>query len=136
MSSTGKCSQYLTNKLLDHTFGGSAYVQPITGYVALFNTSPGSDDSGAIEPSGTGYARVAKTLSSLFATSVARAKTSNATTTFPTPGASWGSAVGVGIYDALTGGNLLWSWTLNAAVPISSGDPVTVNSGDMVLTII
>lgn len=54
---------------------------------------------------------------------------------FGTAGSDWGVVTRFAIYDALTGGNLLWDITaLTASKTIEMGDPVTFDAGDLVLT--
>ena len=136
MASSGKATFYLINKLLDHVFGGTVYTPPPTLYYALFTTVPAQDGTGGVEVSGTGYARKAMTdNTTLWPNAVAGVKTSGAQVAFAAPGGSWGTALGYGIYDAASSGNLLTVTTLATGVPISTGDPITINAGDMTITV-
>lgn len=99
-------SDHLENKVLDHLFGGTTYTPPSTLYFGLFKTAP--TDSGATEVTGGGYARasVANTTTN-FPNASAGAKKNAIAIVFPESTAAWGAVVGVGIFDAATGGNLL-----------------------------
>lgn len=127
-------SDFLESKLIDHVFRGVAYTAPATMYVGLLTAAP-TDTGGGTEVSGGSYARVAVTSNSTNwantqasgsgASSGTDGTIENLTTiTFPTPSGSWGTVLAVGVYDASTGGNLLWYTTLSVSKTISSGDLV------------
>src|SRR5690349_18898367 len=104
-------SDYLENKILDHMLGGPDYTRPATVYVALFTTAP-SDAGGGVEVTGGSYARVAVTNNATnFPGASGGAKQNANTITWPTATALWGTVVAVGIFDAASGGNLLF-WAL------------------------
>jgi hypothetical protein len=46
----------------------------------------------------------------------------NGAITFPAPTANWGSVVAFGIFDALSGGNLLFYANLTVAKTVNNGD--------------
>lgn len=126
-------SDYLENKLIDFLLRGQAFAAPATTYVALLTAAP-SDASGGTEVSGGAYARVAITSSmanwagtQAAASTVASSGTSgttsnNAAVTFPAPTANWGVVTHFGVYDAATGGNLLFWAALTSSKTVSSGD--------------
>jgi hypothetical protein len=129
-------SNYLENKIIDHIFRAQAYAAPSTLYVALLTVAP-SDAGGGTEVSGGSYARVAVTPSlanfagtqsagSTDASSGTGGTTSNNNAiTFPTPSAGWGTATHMGVYDASSGGNLLWYTALGVGKTINTGDAVS-----------
>jgi hypothetical protein len=127
-------SDYLENKLVDFVFRGQPFTPPTTLYVALFTTADNDAGSQRVEVSGGSYARVA-VASSLAnwagtqgaGTTVASTGTSGTTSnnnsiTFPAPTAGWGTVVGIGIFDAATGGNELVYGALATSKTINSGD--------------
>ena len=122
-------SNYLETEILDHVFGGNAYTAPGTLYLALFTSDPAEDGSGT-EVSGGDYARqsVAFTVSGNTASNTAAIE-------YPTATASYGSVTHVGIYDALTSGNLMAYASLTAAKTIASGDVFRVPAGDLDITL-
>jgi hypothetical protein len=127
----GSKSDYLENKILDHTTGKAAYSKP-TAYVALFTAAP-SDAGGGTEVSGGSYARVATAAADWNAAS--GGSTSNANPiTFATPSGSWGTVTHFGIFDAASGGNLLWWGSLTASKTIGSGDTASFAAGALTLT--
>lgn len=115
-------SAYLEGKILDHVLGRTTYTAPATLYAALFTSAP-NDAGGGTEVSAGGYARVAITNNTTnFPNASGSSKSLAVAHVFPTASAVWGSVVAVGLYDASTGGNLLY-W--------ASITPRTVNSGDI-----
>jgi hypothetical protein len=140
-------SNYLENKMIDLIFRGQAYSFPATLYVGLV-TSLENAAAGGTEVSGGSYARVAVSSSlanwagtqsagSTSASSGTTGTTSNNNAiTFPTPTAAWGSIVGMGIWDAATGGNLLMFGPLAASKSVNNGDPAPVfNAGALAFTL-
>ena len=125
-------SDYLEDKVLDHVFGGNAYSAPGTLYVALYTVAP-SDTGGGTEVSGGAYARQtgAFTVSGTNPTTA----TNSAAIEYPTATADYGTVVAVGIFDALSGGNLLAYSTLDSSKVVSSGDVFRFNAGDLDITL-
>lgn len=127
-------SDYLENRLIDHVFRGVSYTAPTSLYFALFTVTP-TDAGGGTEVSGSSYARVNLAPSTTNWSSTGGATTTtnpsagtsgttsnNVLVTFPTPSGSWGTVVAVGIFDAITTGNML-AWgplTTNLTVTGSS----------------
>ena len=123
-------STYLADALLGHYLGVAAYTAP-TPYVALFTTMPTMPaGTGAVEVSttSTGYARVA--LGTDMGAPASGSCANTASITFPTATASWGTVVGVGIYDAATAGNLLEAITLSASQTVASGGQIIFTAGN------
>ncbi len=88
-------------------------------YLALFTAAP-DETGGGTEPAGDGYAR-----QELATTAAAAGSKANAADVlFGAATAGWGTILAVGVYDALTAGNLRWYRTLTA------GEQRTVNLGD------
>ena len=106
-----------------------AWQAPVTTYyVGLFTTNPTSDaatSNGSTEVSGGGYARQPITASSGWSAIVSGSGSSTqisngAVITFPTPTVSFGTVIGVGIFDASTTGNL-WLWAAITSQVINVG---------------
>lgn len=122
-------SNYLEQKVLEHVFDNTAYTSPTTVYVGLFTTDPTDAGSGT-EVSGGSYARQSASF-----TVSGNTATTDAAIEFPTATASWGSITHIGIFDALTTGNLLAHSSLTAAKTIESGDVFRIPSGDIDITL-
>jgi hypothetical protein len=128
-------SDYLENKLIDQIFRAQAYTFPTTLYVGLLTAAP-SDTGGGTEVTGNAYARASVTSSlanwagtQAAASTVASSGTTGTTSnngsiSFPTPTAAWGLVTHFGIYDAATGGNLLFYGALTIQKTINQGDTV------------
>ena len=125
-------SDYLENKVLGHVFGGTAYTAPSTLYVALYTVAP-SDTGGGTEVSGGGYARQTPTFT-VSGTNPTEATNASAIE-YPEATANYGTVVAVGVFDALTSGNLLAYSTLTASKTIDSGDVFRINAGNLDITL-
>jgi hypothetical protein len=136
-------SDYLENKLLDH-LRGIAFTAPSTWYVALHTATP-IDSGGGTEVSGGSYARQA-----VSANSTALSGTQGAGTTGASSGASGAisnnnaiaftnmpacTVVGIGIYDASTGGNLLWYGAVGTSKTFNAGDTANFAAGQLSIQI-
>ena len=118
-------SNYLENKLTDQIFRGQAYSFPSTLHFALFTVAP-TDAGGGTEVTGGSYARAAinatwqifsgtRGLELQQRLAAALGITSNnVAITFPAPTANWGTVVALGIFDASSGGNMLFHGLLTA----------------------
>ena len=125
----GSKSDYLENKVLDHALGTASFTMPADVYVGLYTVAP-TDSGGGTEVSGNNYAREIAT----FTSATGGATANDADITFDTPSASWGTVVAFGIFDSLSGGNLLYWGDLSTNKTINSGDTVKFLSGDIDIT--
>lgn len=125
-------SDYLEDKVLDHVFGGNAYTAPTTLYVALYTVAP-TDTGGGTEVSGGAYARQ----SGAFTVSGTNPTTASnsAAVEYPTATADYGTVVAVGIFDALSSGNLLAYANLTTSKVVSTVDVFRFNTGDLDVTL-
>ena len=123
-------SNYLENALVNATLRATTYTSPTTVYVALFTTDPTDAGSGT-EVSGGAYARTAVT----FAAPSNGVTTNSADVTFPTCTLAWGIVTHIGIYDALTSGNLLYHTPLDASKTVDAADIFKISSGSLSVTL-
>ncbi|HEY7417531.1 MAG TPA: hypothetical protein VH593_20275 [Ktedonobacteraceae bacterium] len=142
-------AQFLSNYLagVSGTSGVLAWLKgttfpaaPANTYVALLTTAP-TDRAGtsAVEVSGSAYARQAIASSgwSSIGTSGSGVTTiyqvtNSSTINFPTATGSWGTVVGIALYDALTTGNLLAYGDLSSSLAVASGDTFQIPANDLV----
>lgn len=128
-------SDYLENEILKWVTGQANALDDgiITPYIGLYTTLPVDAGTGGVEvsTSGTAYARVS--LASKFGSPSAGSITNTVAVSFTTPTASWGTVIGVGIFTASTGGNLLKYGALAVSKVIDSGDPVSFAIGTITL---
>lgn len=119
-------SNYLRDALNNHLRGGTAYTPAATHYYALMTAMP-TPSGGGTEVTGGSYARVSFT---------------NNTSNYPAPSGgvvqngnpinwgtatgNWGTVVGVAVYDASSGGNLIAFALLTTATTINSGSPFQI----------
>jgi len=118
----GSATDYLENKLIDHTIGPTAYTRPAAVYISLYTVAP-SDSTAGTEVTGGSYARQVAT----FAAAAAGATTNNTIIDFTSMPAA--TVVAIGINDALTAGNLLFWSTLTTSRTTVAGDTIRINSG-------
>ena len=122
-------SDYLENEILDHILGTGAYTMPTTVYVGLATASFADDNSGT-ELSGSGYARK----SAAFDAAASGTTDNSAAIEFSAATGSWGSVSHFGLFDALTGGNLLIHGAFDTPKTIASGDILKIPAGDLDVT--
>ena len=124
----GNLSNYLENKLLDHFLGTAAYTMPTTVYVALYTVVP-TDAGGGTQVTGGSYARQTA------AFSAAASGTTSNTANIDFAGMPAATTVAIGVFDALTSGNLLLWGTLTANKTTDAGDTLRIATGDLDISI-
>ena len=130
----GSKSDYLENKILDHVIGGVGFIAPTFLYVALYTVAP-TDSGGGTEVTGGSYARklVVNNLAQ-WPAAVGGAKSNANAITFITATANWGTIVAFALFDAGSGGNMLYWGDLVVSKVINSGDTAKFNAGDIDVT--
>jgi hypothetical protein len=130
----GSKSNYLENAILNHVLGGQTYTPPATVYVALFTAAPG-EAGGGTEVSGGGYSRVAVANNTTNWPTTSNGQKSNANAiTFPQATANWGTIVAWGLFDAATGGNLLYYGDVSPSRAVNAGDTAQFAAGALTFT--
>jgi len=122
-------TDYLETSILNHFFRNSAVSSPSDIYVALFTSAP-SEAGGGTEVSGNGYSRQAAT----FGAPSGGAVTLSSDVTFTALGGGWGTVTHVGVFDALTSGNLLAWEAVSVEYDIADGDDYIFQSGNLTIT--
>ena len=125
-------SDFLEVTLLNLSLNGTAWAGMNNPYISLHTADP-TDAGTGTEVTGGSYARVASSFGVASGTSGALA--SNADATFPTATASWGTVGWIGIWDAVSGGNMLYHSALDASKTIDSGDIFKISSGNLTVTL-
>lgn len=103
---------------------------PATVYVGLFTTATG-ETGGGTEVTGGSYARQAVTFGAPSGGAIAN----SADVTFPVATASWGTVTHIGIFDAVTAGNMLVWADLTASKTVASGDQVKFPAGNLTVSL-
>lgn len=134
-------SNYLENKVLDHVLTATTYTAPAARYLALFTNTSGSAaanlEAGTltdeVSTSGTAYARQAVT----FAAASSGSSATNATVTFPTATANFGTITHVAVMDGDTegAGNVLFYGAVTTSKTIETGDTFQVSSGNLTVSL-
>lgn len=119
-------SNYLEQKVLDHVLRNTPYTSPADVYVGLF-TDVVEDDGTGTEVAGNGYARKIATFDR---TDNACTNNSDVTFAVATP-SQWGTIQSFGVFDALTGGNLLYHGPVSPSKLISAGDAARFAAGEL-----
>lgn len=134
-------SNYLEQKTLNDLLNGASAV-----YVALFTADP--TDAGAttneIATAGTAYARLkvnpnggaAPAWNLAVDNGAGGFKVTNAADlNFAVATAAWGTITHIALFDAVTGGNMLYSGALNASKVIGNTDKFTIPAGALVVNL-
>ena len=121
---------YETN-VLTWAFTATSVTRPTAWYLALFTTNPAEDASGTeVSASGTAYARQSASF-----TVSGNTASNSAAIEFPTATATYGTVTHVGVYDALTGGNLIAYAALTTSKAIDTGDVLRLPLGELNVTL-
>lgn len=122
-------SNFLENELYDHVLRNAAYTSPTNIYVSLHTADP-TDAGTGTEVSGGSYARTAVTMGA----PTNGSGTNSADVQFPQCTADWGSVSHIGIWDATTGGNMLFHSPLDTTKNLTTGDVFKIASGSLTVT--
>lgn len=110
-------------------FTADSVTRPTAWYLALYTVAPG-EGGGGTECSGTSYARQSFTM-----TVSGDTATNAANIEYSTAGSSWGTLVAVGIFDAVSGGNLIAYGNLTTSKTVDTGDVFRIPAGDLDVTL-
>jgi hypothetical protein len=126
---------YLEKKLLDHVFGKAAFTAPANIYVAASTADPTEDGSGLAEPSGNNYSRVSTAAADWNAATLGAGTLTNANAiNFPVASGSWGTITHVALYDASSGGNLLYKGAISPSQAIGTANQLVILAGQFTVT--
>ena len=119
-------STYLENAVINAVLRNTSYSSPAVVYVGLHTANPTDAGSGA-EVSGNGYVRKSAT----FGAPSSGLSTTSAAVEFDQATGSWGTISHVGIWDAVSSGNLLFHTALTASKTIDTGDIFKIAAGSL-----
>jgi hypothetical protein len=125
-------SDYAEKLVLDWLMTTGSATRPSAWFVALYTAAPG-DSGGGTEVSGSGYSR--KSASFNAASSPGGTTSNSAVVSWTAAGGNYGSVTHVGIFDASTGGNLLWQGALSTSKTVNDGDTIQFSAGNLTLTL-
>jgi len=118
---------YLDNSFLSAALRQVPYTSPLAVYVALHTAAP-TVGGGGTEVSGGSYAR--QTV--VFSAPVNGQSTNVADVLFPIATVAWGTIVAFGVYDASSGGNLLYFNNLSTPRNVQINDQVRFPAGQLI----
>jgi len=138
--SNGGWGNGMPQTLLNHILGNSSYSSPGTSIYVALGRSLVTDTSYTfvswteISTSGTGYAR--KVATSWYApTSGSTSNLSDVLFATPPLGVTWGRITHVAVFNAISGGNMLFWGRLRAPIYIIAGDGLKFVTGDIDISI-
>lgn len=123
-------TNYLENAVINHILRNTPLSSPSAVYVGLSTANPGEDGSGLAEPVGNGYVRRAVTFGA-----PADGTTSNTNTlSFAASGGNWGTITHFALFDAASGGNMLYQTSLTASRTINDTDSAEFAVGTLTVS--
>ena len=131
-------SNYLENAILLWVKGTAMPTAPGTVYVALFNGDPTDAGSGGTEITNTltGSAnRTAVAFGGVTDSGAAKQIANSADVTITATAAAGATATHMGVFDAATGGNLLFHGALAASKTFNTGDEVKFAAGALIFKV-
>lgn len=116
-------------------FGGTPTVFPSMYYFGLSSTQIAEDASGATEPSGGGYARVAIPNNTTNFVDSGGATTNGTVIQFPVPTAPWGGAAYWFLADLPSGGTILMRGTISPTQTFNTGERPYFDIGALTISV-
>lgn len=121
---------YADNITLNLWLRNTPFAPPVQTYLGLFTVTP-TPAGGGTEVAGNGYVRVACT----FNAPVNGVAANIADVIFPVNiTTDWGTIVAFGVFDAISGGNLLYFTNLSSSRYVAVNDQVKFPSGQVIAT--
>lgn len=125
---TAVISDYLEVKYINHVLRNTAYTTPGTSIYVSLHTADPTDAGTGTEVSGTSYARIQV---SAWDAAASRATQNTNAITWAAAGSNWGTVTHIGIWDALTTGNLLFYGQLTTSKDVNTGVTFSISAGDL-----
>lgn len=130
-------STYLANSIINSSLKGQAFTIPSGTYFALFTSDPTDSFTAGTEVTASWYARQA---TGTWASPTNGVTYNMAAASFPPVTTASVTITHVGIVDALTGGNLLYSAPLSTSKTLNVNDVYVIDSavtsGDFTISIL
>ena len=128
-------SSLAERKILDHLFKNTSYTSP-NAYIGLFSTDP-TDSASGTELSGNGYARIQmdNKMSAATTGDETSSITNSSQISFAAATGDWDTITHIGIFDAISSGNLLSHGALVSSAEVDASDVFAIQIGKLVITI-
>ena len=124
-------SDYVENLALEWLLTSNSATRPTAWYIGLHTADPTDAGTGTeVSTSGTAYAREAVSFTVTNDTA-----SNSATVTFSAATANWGTITHVGVWDSLSGGELLFHGAVTTSKTIETGDTFQISSGNLDITL-
>ena len=124
-------SDYLETQIINHVLRNTALTSPVAVFVGLSTADPLDTAAGLAEPVGNGYARVEVEFD---APTDGVTQNTNIETFGPASGGAWGDLTHMAVFDASTGGNMLYHGVLTAQKTVGDGDSIEFAVGNLTIT--
>ena len=120
-------SNYLEGKLVEHVLRNVPYTAPGTVYLGLFTASPGEAGSLVNEVATAEYHRQP----AAFGAHTDGVCLNTANIQYAPAASNWGAITHLALFDAVTGGNMLWYGPATLTITINTTDIYRVNAGSL-----
>lgn len=124
---------YSANKSLELMVGKTAFVKPTT-YIGAFTIIPDEDGAGGTEASAGNYARIITAGADWNSAAAGAIDNANDITFAECTGSAWGLLVGIGIWDAISAGNMIFWMPLGFDKQINVGNTFRLEAGEINIT--
>lgn len=129
----GSARPALIDQLLRKIFRDTAFANPTSWYISLHTVAP-TETSDGTEMTGSGYARLAVAADSGQWNIVNNSAVNSQTLLFAAATATWPTIIGMGLWDAATGGSMLFYESVVAPTVINPGSRFTLVPGSLAVT--
>lgn len=128
-------TDYEEGRILKYLFGQVPFTPPPVYYIGLSSTPILENGTGASEPSGGNYSRVAvANLTTAFTYSNNQITNAGTAIIFPTATASWGQQNYVAFFDQPTGGTVSVSGSLSPSQTIDVNQRLQFSQSDLIIS--
>lgn len=133
----GSLALYAENKVLEHAVGKTSWTMPSGPYLALLTTAATDEDGGGVvEPTGVGnYARITCPGTNWGAAAAGEIANSAAIEFAECADTNWGNIKGFALYNAITGGEMIFHGEITTPKDINIGDTAKFAIGDLEVTL-
>lgn len=129
----GSATDFLENKLLDHSLGTTTFNRPTPIYVGLFTVSPSDNGTGGTEVTGGSPAYARKVIT--FGAASNGSASNNIAITWDGMPACTVNAVGIFTSLTATTNDLIFYSTLSPGRTLLAGDTIRINSGSLTVSL-
>lgn len=129
-------TDYLEAEVLDHVLGKGArdFTSPANLYIGLFTTATADDGTGTEVGAGVNYARQSVAFDAASTVAGVTSASNSADVEFgPATVSNWGTISHLAIFDAVSGGNMLFQGALSVSKTITVDDSLRIGAGNLTI---